>query len=865
MRNGTKRATNAGPYLGLGGKFGFSLWFLSGLWVSVYGQIEVNTFPEAVQNLGSFERASSLEFAVSGDVFPEASPQNPVYLKCGLPDDAVLSETLVGPNGLPVFLAVYSFGPGSQNIRVKAAREAVALVRHVAGESAFWVRVTHPTHDWLEIQGVPTSPSPGLPVFFHLGLLPSESLNFAFGPYQIGMSNLPFNTARSGSIGDPLDENGTPVMMDLSQSNYAVGSFLLAEIRAFQGGSGIETAPDPAAVMPGGTLALGGLGEVPIGLVFEGGVPVFTEMQIEGFPALLGGSGVCERAGSFKVFFSDQLFPNASPSSPVYLRLRLSNQAVLCQTLVDPAASEPIYLALSLLFPTGGTVVAPGDSLAVVRWKAGEEAVWLKIIRPTTDWVSGGQSFPNMGTASGNLVSFSLGLSAADSLNQNLPLFQQGQANLKANTRDLSGGEAADTFADTDLSAGGLGPFNAFLWMHLKAFSGSQGVETAVEPSAISPGGDLGPNGSGIIGSLDVNQPVNTGLVLSSVPKEIDPAGNCESTGDMSFTVGGDLFPLASPLNPVYLKIELAADSRLCETLVAPGVSQPVYLALSLESQQSGATLAAPAETVSIVRWVAGESAFWLKVQHPTRTWIQDQNLGPPRIDETVKFSLGIEGSASWALNQERFARGEANLPANSRFLDPGGLEQAAGTTLKVDVSQTTMTPNPQNPWQGFYTVAPSAWIQSAGVETQADPQLITAGAPFPVFFQGKQEIAFGVVVTVDPPVVVQGLSVVTMEALVADDVDPVDYKWTDKDTGNIISPHRSVIFDPIPTGTKKAELKMRDHLGRTFFSEVTLLVNPDTFDLNNDGRNDILDLMFALPEWHQQYNVMFLISIPID
>ena len=110
-----------------------------------------------------------------------------------------------------------------------------------------------------------------------------------------------------------------------------------------------------------------------------------------------------ELAGGMRIRVNDNDFSGVSPAEPYYMRLRMDNNAVFANTLVDqtrtdPLISQPIYMAMMIPLDPGSNVVltAPVDTVSVVRWVAGEDEVWIRVQRPSEDWleINGAPSAP---------------------------------------------------------------------------------------------------------------------------------------------------------------------------------------------------------------------------------------------------------------------------------------------------------------------------------------------------------------------------------------------------------------------------------------------------------------------------------------
>ncbi|MCG8671387.1 MAG: hypothetical protein MI867_18425, partial [Pseudomonadales bacterium] len=151
----------------------------------LHAQVLELAAPRGIEARGTMERAGSVQTMVFGDMFADASPENPVYLRYTLPSDIVLSETLVPPGGGPIYLAMVL---QIQDGNLRAAPDTVAIARWVAGENQFWIRISQPSSSWVDPELVQQSV-----VSWAFGLEIPESHNMTFGAYQNGWANLPFN------------------------------------------------------------------------------------------------------------------------------------------------------------------------------------------------------------------------------------------------------------------------------------------------------------------------------------------------------------------------------------------------------------------------------------------------------------------------------------------------------------------------------------------------------------------------------------------------------------------------------------------------------------------------------------------------
>jgi hypothetical protein len=235
--------------------------------------------------------------------------------------------------------------------------------------------------------------------------------------------------------------------------------------------------------------------------------------------------------------------------------------------------------------------------------------------------------------------------------------------------------------------------------------------------------------------------------------------GTCEEAGAVTMSVNGNDFFEASTDTPVYIRVRLDKGGKLCDTLVDfQGIDTlgnahtnvPVYLAMRVESS-SGALIAAPSGTVSIIRWIEGESELWLRVQASSAQWL---NVGgvtfPPDVNRRVAWTFGITARNSWNRNNPDFLVGQANLPANTNDLtamaDPlvDTRGWAISTLFCVDVSESILTPWPQlNSELNFDTI--SFDFQTTPPNTVEFASQISTGDQTTANFSGDDTIARGI------------------------------------------------------------------------------------------------------------------------
>jgi len=184
-------------------------------------------------------------------------------------------------------------------------------------------------------------------------------------------------------------------------------------------------------------------------------------------------------------------------------------------------------------------------------------------------------------------------------------------------------------------------------------------------------------------------------IQITTTINDVHVRGSHALAGSIFLDISADDFPDASPQHPVFLKLSLDNDGLLGETLVDqtignPSLNQPLFLAMILNSDS--AILEAGPETVSIVRWVAGEDAIWLRVNQSTSGWISNGGLPTaPTENHSVYFRIGLWARLD-AQELEDHDPTQLNLPFNTRNPNTNGnLADSVSTLICLDLSQSSL------------------------------------------------------------------------------------------------------------------------------------------------------------------------------
>ena len=182
--------------------------------------------------------------------------------------------------------------------------------------------------------------------------------------------------------------------------------------------------------------------------------------------------------------------------------------------------------------------------------------------------------------------------------------------------------------------------------------------------------------------------PVMADIQISTTINDLHAKGSSEWAGSVIVRVDDADFRDVSPAEPYYMRINLREDAVLAHTLVDlnsgdPRTSQPIYLAMqAIGSPGADMTLLAPSDTVSIMRWVAGEAFIWLRVQHSSDSWLEvdGQVIGPSTFFN-VQWVFGLSARHIFE-SLENEDPNHLNLPFNTRNLTTSGNTSDAVSTL---------------------------------------------------------------------------------------------------------------------------------------------------------------------------------------
>ncbi|CAM2063962.1 hypothetical protein SCOR_01265 [Sulfidibacter corallicola] len=249
-----------------------------------------------------------------------------------------------------------------------------------------------------------------------------------------------------------------------------------------------------------------------------------------------------------------------------------------------------------------------------------------------------------------------------------------------------------------------------------------------------------------------VSQPsrIHAGIKMRQTVNPVFIAGSCEQNGIIFFSFEADDFSSASPETPIYLKFQLQKKARLCRTEVNQAEADrigldlaEVYLPLMLRysGQSPEMTVAAPGDTLSVVRWVAGEDSIWFRVSHSSSTWLRiGDALKPPSPEHAVEMVLGVPASEGWERHHDAFADGLANLPFATRNLEvmEHDYPDAVSLMLCTNLSNSTLRALPEPQSVSGLNLNPTAWRGPLDeLQTISSPATFPQGRVFPLQLSG--------------------------------------------------------------------------------------------------------------------------------
>lgn len=202
---------------------------------------------------------------IAGDVFADAGPENPIFVRIQLTQGVRLAHTLVDieqPNAKrahqPIYLPLVLSGE-IRNLTIGAAPDALAIVRWIAGEDQIWLRITQASSTWIQLEQATTfAPTEALAVYFWLGTSAPATWAHLAPLYVAGSANLPAATSDPDQP-DQAHAVSTLLCGDLFTSSLVENGAVERQATFFtttflQASDGVTTAPTPGQISLGRNL-----------------------------------------------------------------------------------------------------------------------------------------------------------------------------------------------------------------------------------------------------------------------------------------------------------------------------------------------------------------------------------------------------------------------------------------------------------------------------------------------------------------------------------------------------------------------------------------------------------------------------------
>jgi hypothetical protein len=191
--------------------------------------------------------------------------------------------------------------------------------------------------------------------------------------------------------------------------------------------------------------------------------------------------------------------------------------------------------------------------------------------------------------------------------------------------------------------------------------------------------------------------PMFASVELDTSINDVFNRGSNELAGSITWTVNSDDFHLASTDTPIFIRVTPDHNSRLAETLVQQSgggrTGAPINLAMKLDGGLGSVSMVALPEAVSVVRWVEGESSFWVRVQQTSDQWLAVDGGGLVGPSETLEVSWEVGVTARQSDSNNDSGSIFSNLPFNTRDAgaSEGDFEDATSTLICVNLSSSNL------------------------------------------------------------------------------------------------------------------------------------------------------------------------------
>ena len=232
--------------------------------------MSLRTTINPVEIRASCENTGIIQFVLEPDHFPDASVEDPIYIRLELDKEAKIGTTLVwshpgNPDALttmPIFLPI-SIDGVTGGLSVSAPPESVSIVRWKKGESAIWLKIQTSASTWF---GIPDPPD----VKWTIGIAARTTWE-----QNSGSGNIPA-ASRNPDITQQSEAVSTLICVDLQDSFLlpapAPDRFSLLDFRSnmFDGSTmGVETAENAEEIVYGAEFDGAIFGDMEIARGYE--------------------------------------------------------------------------------------------------------------------------------------------------------------------------------------------------------------------------------------------------------------------------------------------------------------------------------------------------------------------------------------------------------------------------------------------------------------------------------------------------------------------------------------------------------------------------------------------------------------------
>jgi len=271
--------------------------------VPLFASVDLRTNIRDASYRSPSAELGAITMSVNGNDFPQASAENPVYVRVKLLGGAKLTQTLVNIDGpvsshLPIFLAMRIEGSQDQGITLLAAPETISIVRWISDESEIWLCIRSSSSQWVQVMDDVQPPSILSRVAWTFGITGRQAYEryTLTGDYAAGRTNLGANIRPNSLFTIERETVSTLTAVDLRESAIAPMPFINSnvgfDLAYFVGSSHVTTAEDPLDIELGDQYVPLGSGDQTIGRGLSYDCTYSTVTSSENEAGLCAGTGL---------------------------------------------------------------------------------------------------------------------------------------------------------------------------------------------------------------------------------------------------------------------------------------------------------------------------------------------------------------------------------------------------------------------------------------------------------------------------------------------------------------------------------------------------------------------------------------------